>query len=215
MKKSTLLLDLDYTIFPTNTIDRKVIDPFFEHLLANISSLFSAATIEAIDRDLWRDSWDVVIDRYKIPKAIFINSVGVLETLPLQLEIATYPDYHFLKELSNDKFLVTTGMTFLQKAKIETLGIANDFKEIIINDRLKKTKTKVDIFQELIEKYNLVPENTYVIGDNPDSEIQAGNDLNLPTIQIVRDTMIKGSNAKYYIHSFEELKNIITQYNKF
>lgn len=209
MKKSTLILDLDYTIFQTNTIDKKVFEPFFETLLTDIDSLFSATTIENIVTDLWKDSWDVVIERYKIPKEIFSKSVNVLENSPLKLEITTYSDYHFLKNHSQDKFLVTTGLTSLQKAKIKALNIENDFKKIIINDRLIDSKTKVDLFRELIEDYNLTPEKTYVIGDNPNSEIEAGNLLNLETIQIVRDNNVKSNTAKYHINSFEELKNII------
>lgn len=211
MKKSTLILDLDYTIFQTNTIDRNVIDPFFENLLSNLKSLFDHKIIENIENDLWKDSWDVVIDRYNIPKEIFSKSVKILESLPLKLDISTYTDYHFIKNYSIDKFLVTTGLTSLQKAKIEALKIENDFKKIIINDRLIESTSKLDIFRELIEIYNLIPEKTYVIGDNPHSEIQAGNILNLNTIQILRENVVRGDNAKYYINSFEELKNIIEQ----
>jgi len=209
MKMNTLILDLDYTIFKTNTIDKKVFDPFFEHLLTDLRSLFSEEIIENIVTDLWRDSWDVVLDRYSIPKEVFAKSVNVLESSTLKLEISTYADYHHIKKYAIDKFLVTTGLTSLQKAKIKALDIENDFKEIIINDRLIESKTKLDIFQELITKYNLIPEDTYVIGDNPDSEIHAGNHLNLKTIQMVRDNVIKCDTANYHINSFEELKNII------
>lgn len=211
MKNTAIILDLDYTIFQTNSIDRKVTDPFFENLLTNLNPFFTDKEIERIFEDLWKDSWDVVIDRYRIPKGIFAKSVKVLESSPLELEISTYTDYQYIKNYSIDKFLVTTGLTFLQKAKIKALNLENDFKEIIINDRLIEVKTKLDIFRELIEKYNLVPEKTYVIGDNHDSEIRAGNYLNLETVQILRENVVKGDKAKYYIHSFEELKDIIPQ----
>ena len=209
MKNSSIILDLDYTVFQTNTIDKKVFEPFFKNLLNDINSLFSAKVIENIVSDLWKDSWDVVIEKYKIPKEIFFESIRILESKPLKFEISTYPDYHFVKNYPIDKFLVTTGLTVLQKAKIKALNIENDFKEIIINDRLIETKTKLDIFREIIAKHNLFPEKTYVIGDNPNSEIYAGNHLNLKTIQLLRENIEKGNNAKYYINSFEELKNII------
>lgn len=211
MTKSALILDLDYTIFQTNTIDRKALNPFFENLIANLNSLYAVQIIESIVADLWKDSWDVVIERHQIPKEIFSKAVSILENSSFELEISAYPDYKFIKEHSIDKYLVTTGLTSLQKAKIKALKIENDFKAIIINDRLIESKTKLDIFQELINEYNLVPKRTYVVGDNPYAEIQAGNDLNLQTIQIVRDKIEKGNNAKYYINSFEELKNIIKE----
>ena len=66
-----------------------------------------------------------------------------------------------------------------------------------------------EICQSRINKYCLIPEKTYVIGDNPDSEIEIGNVLNMITIQILRDNVIKGNNARYYINSFNDLKMII------
>lgn len=209
MKKNTLILDLDDTIFQTNTIDKKVVAPFFEHLIIVLRALYTAPIIENIVTDLWKDSWDVVRERYQIPNEIFLRAVQALERRPLKLEIATYTDYHFIKKYAADKFLVTTGLTSLQMAKIKALNIENDFKKIIINDRFIEPNTKLDIFRALIEEHQLVPENTYVIGDNPHSEIQAGNVLNFNTIQILREKTTKGSNANYYIHSFEELSRII------
>jgi FMN phosphatase YigB (HAD superfamily) len=211
MKKNTLILDLDDTIFQTNTIDKKVVAPFFEHLITVLRALYTAPIIENIVTDLWKDSWDVVIERYQIPNEIFLRAVQALERRLLKLEIATYTDYHFIKKNAADKFLVTTGLTSFQKAKIKALNIENDFKKIIINDKFIESKSKLDIFRALIEEHQLVPENTYVIGDNPHSEIQAGNVLNLNTIQILRDNNTKGNNANYYIHSFEELSCIINR----
>lgn len=209
MENSAIILDLDYTIFPTNTINRKVIAPFFKHLSKNLQNLFAKEIIAHILNDLWRDSWDVVIDKYKIPKEIFLKSVKILESLELILEISTYPDYQIIRDFKIDKFLVTTGLTSLQNCKIKALKIQNDFKEIIINDSLIETRTKFDIFSELIAKYDLNPEKTFVIGDNPNSEIQAGNELKLKTIQILRENIVKGKNAAYHIYSFSELKDII------
>ncbi len=209
MENSAIILDLDYTIFPTNTINRKVIAPFFKHLSINLQNLFAKEIIAHILNDLWRDSWDVVIEKYKIPKEIFLKSVKILESLELILEISTYTDYQIIRDFKIDKFLVTTGLTSLQNCKIKALKIQNDFKEIIINDSLIETRTKFDIFSELIAKYNLNPEKTFVIGDNPNSEIQAGNELKLKTIQILRENIVKGENAAYHIYSFSELKHII------
>lgn len=209
MKNQTLFLDLDYTVFPTNTIDKTILAPFFENLIKDIDSIYSAKTIENIVADLWKDSWDVVIEKYKIPKDIFAKSIAILEKSELKLNISTYADYVYLKNYPADKYLITTGLTSLQKSKIKALKIEDDFKEIIINDRLVDSKTKLDIFRELIDKHNLCQQHIYVIGDNPNSEIQAGNDLNLNTIQILRENIEKGNNAKFYIQSFEELSDII------
>ena len=209
MTNSGLILDLDYTIFQTDKIEKRIFEPFFQNLVNDLDCLFNVEEINNIVTDLWKDSWDVVIENYKIPKELFIKSVKVLESLNLNLEISTYKDYKHLEKYSIDKFLVTTGLTSLQNAKIKALNIESDFKEIVINDRLIESETKLEIFKKLIKIHNLNPKNTYVIGDNPNSEIAAGKKLNLKTIQIVRENIEKGNNADYYIKSFEELKDII------
>lgn len=38
-----------------------------------------------------------------------------------------------------------------------------------------------------------------VVGDNPDSEIEAGNRLGLRTVQVLRPGVPRGNNATHYI----------------
>ncbi len=209
MECEAIILDLDDTIFKTKSMDAKIFDDYFQHLSLNLKSKFNQKTIENIIKDLWSNTWDSVISKYKIPIEIISNSNYVLDNLDLKINISTYSDYQFIKELSIPKFLVTTSLTSLQKAKIKALNIENDFVKIIINDTFIETKTKLEIFKELILEYNLVPEKTFVIGDNAKSEIKAGNDLNMVTIQILREGVTKGNNAKHYIYSFEELPAIL------
>ncbi len=183
--------------------------PFFEFFTSNLKSIYDEQIIEAIQEDLWAHPWDYVINKYKIPMEIVINSITVLDNLPSDLAISTYEDYTFVKTLSVPKFLVTTGLTSLQKLKIKALNIENDFIKIVINDPFLQKKSKLEIFKELVNEFNLIPENIYVIGDNSDSEIKAGNELNMLTIQILKPGVIKGNHAQYHISDFNELAQIM------
>jgi FMN phosphatase YigB (HAD superfamily) len=205
MKCEAIILDLDDTLFKTKSMEAKMFDDFFEHLSLNLALQFNQNTIENIIKDLWIFTWDTVISKYNIPIQTINNSISILNNLDLKLNISTYPDYQYIKELSQPKFLVTTSLTSLQKAKIKALNIENDFVKIVINDTFIQTKTKLDIFKELVVEYNLKPERTFAIGDNSESEIKAGNALNMVTIQILREGVIKGNNANYYIKTFDEL----------
>jgi putative hydrolase of the HAD superfamily len=209
MIDKVLILDLDDTIFPTKSMDNKLFEPFWNDLIQRLKSSFDQLNIKNIIYDLWERPIDFVIKKYQIPQEIIIESLKILNDLNIDLKIYPFPDYKYLKDLLIPKFLITTGITNLQKAKIKALKIENDFTEIIINDTIINNKTKKDLFIGLINKYNLIPEKTYVIGDNPDSEIEAGNVLKMITIQILRDNVIKGDNAKYYINLFYDLAMIM------
>jgi putative hydrolase of the HAD superfamily len=50
-----------------------------------------------------------------------------------------------------------------------------------------------------------------VVGDNPDSEIEAGNRLGIPTVQVLRPGVPHGNNATRYIHDLVELKGLLKQ----
>lgn len=209
MECEAIILDLDDTIFQTRSMNPKVFTVFFEHLSLNLKSIFNEEAINTIMNDLWSNTLDSVINKHNINQESILDSINVLNNLDLKLNISTYLDYHFIKELSVPKYLVTAGLTSLQMAKIKALNIENDFAKIIIIDTFTGNKKKLDVFKDLVVEYNLVHEKTLVIGDNPDSEIKAGNELNMVTIQILREGVKKGDNASYYVHSFEELSAII------
>lgn len=207
--KNAIILDLDDTIFETKSMDPQIFEPFFLHLKGRLKSQFDQTAIDSITADLWKHTWDKVIDTYKIPGEMIMDSIRVLDMLELNLAIVPYADYAFVKEISCPKYLVTTSLTSLQQAKIRALNIEKDFVKIVINDTFKEPKTKLDVFKELVDEFGLIAENTFVIGDNADSEIKAGNALNMITIQMLRKGVVKGNNAKHYIRSFEELQTII------
>ena len=60
------------------------------------------------------------------------------------------------------------------------LGIAKYFAEILFVEQ--KTGT---LFTEIMNRYGVKPENTYVIGDYPPSEIRAGNEAGAFTMHFI------------------------------
>jgi putative hydrolase of the HAD superfamily len=208
-KNKAIILDLDDTIFKTRSMDSRVFEPFFADLRQRLKTHYTPQEVELIINDLWYHTWNIVMDHYHIPFEILCSSFEVLESLDPILDIAPYPDYEFIKRLPYPKFLVTTSLTSLQTTKIKALNIQDDFTKIVINDPFRHRKTKQDIFAELASEFALVPGRTFVVGDNNESEIKAGNLLNMVTVQILREGVVKGNAARYHIHSFYELETII------
>jgi putative hydrolase of the HAD superfamily len=111
--------------------------------------------------------------------------------------------------------LVTSGFRGLQESKVKALQVADLFRGIEIDaidedDR----KGKQGIFASILERNKLRPEEVIVVGDNPDSEIEAGNRLGLRTVQILRPGVPRADNATYYVETFEELKALLEKINR-
>ena len=60
-------------------------------------------------------------------------------------------------------------------------------------------KGKQGIFASILETGQLRPEEVIVVGDNPDSEIEAGNKLGIRTVQILRPGVPRADSATYYV----------------
>jgi HAD superfamily hydrolase (TIGR01549 family) len=89
-------------------------------------------------------------------------------------------DLAVLKELPLQRFLVTSGFRRLQESKVRALGFADWFAGIY-SDALDEPnrRGKHGIFQDILSAHGLGPDEVLVVGDNPDSEIEAGNRLGM------------------------------------
>jgi putative hydrolase of the HAD superfamily len=95
----------------------------------------------------------------------------------------------------------------MQQSKIDSLGIKEDFKEVFIIDNSKTDKVKKDVFSEILKKYNYKPEEVLVVGDDPESEIQGGNDLGIETTLYDKFYQHPSSEATYTISDYNDLHN--------
>lgn len=206
-----LILDLDDTIFRTNSIDPKIVNEPISLVKGYYEQIHRPELLEKVTADLWSNPHDIVFQRYKTPESVVRAFYESLEGIDHSaLDIHTFEDYEVIRSLDYDKVLVTTGLRGLQQGKIRALGIAEDFKQIHIDDpRDQPRKQKIDIFRQLVEETQKKPEEFWVIGDNPSSEIAAGQMLGMKTVQRRSESHSIALNVDYVISSFEELKDIL------
>lgn len=87
-----------------------------------------------------------------------------------------------LKSHGYKLFLVTSGEDKIQKKKIELLGLnGNYFDEIFITDR-EDGYTKKTCFIQIMQKYNIKPEEIVCVGDKIDDELLTGKILGMTTV---------------------------------
>lgn len=206
-----LILDLDDTIFETKSMNPRIFDSAMAVIGNHYETYHSKAKSEEIINALWSYPIDIVFKKYNVEEVLINQFYQMVNEIDFrELEIKTFEDYKELKKLDARKTLVTTGLKELQYAKIKALGIENDFEGIFVDDpRVVPRRTKIDIFRQLLADTKLAPHQFWVIGDNPESEIKAGNELGMKTIQRTSKSKELSKLADYKIDSFEELEAIL------
>ncbi len=200
MATKAIFLDLDNTIYPVPSIG----DELFGTLLKMIRA-DGDYPMDEVRREIMRIPFQKVASRFNFGNELTARALKHLSELTLSIKILPFPDYSHLRNLPQEKYLITSGFTRLQESKIDMLGIRNEFREIFIVDPMHSAHGKKEVFQQIISDQGLQEEEIIVIGDDENSEIRAARELGLraflyaPESPATRDT----------INSFEQVADIL------
>ncbi|TCO82366.1 putative hydrolase of the HAD superfamily [Plasticicumulans lactativorans] len=201
-----IIFDLDNCLSAADAVGRELYQPAFEAIRAANDGSLSAEALDRAFVDAWTHPFDWVARRHGFTPAMFEAGWNAFAGLEVTRPMRGYADLPGLAAIPAERFLVTSGFRRFQQSKIRALGISALFTAIRIDaidepDR----KGKRGLFLELIDTYRLPRKEVLVVGDNPESEIEAGNSLGLRTVQILRPGVSRGSNASHYIDGLAEL----------
>ena len=212
---AAIFYDLDNCLFPTASFPLSIVNAEFDKLRA-LNQKEDFLPPEVLDRALqecWVAPMDLIADTYGFPLPLIDAAARLFSAMPVPNNLKPYEDISAITTFPGMRFLVTTGYRAFQSRKIAALDISRYFDAIHIDgldDDVRKGKET--LFRELIATHHLDTKEVIVIGDNPDSEIAAGNRIGLSTVQILRSGVKKGSNAHYYINNLFDLPSVIKDY---
>ena len=209
-----IIFDLDNCLAAANEVGEDLYAPAFEAIRnANRGTLTSEQLAEAFN-ECWRHPLDFVAKKFGFSQEMLTAGWKVFSETFVQTPMNGYDDIAFLRELPMELYLVTSGFRRLQESKIKALSFEHLFAGIHVDaiDEADR-KGKLGIFESISLTRKLKPENVLVVGDNPDSEIEAGNRLGMETVQILRPGVPRADNATYYIQTLTELKGILQRAN--
>jgi putative hydrolase of the HAD superfamily len=205
-----LIFDLDSCLCAANEVGDNLFAPAFAAIRAANHGTLSEAVLEAAFAACWRFPFDFVATKYLFSNAMRSAGVQAFRQTEVREAMHGYGDLEVLAELPVKLFLVTSGFRRLQESKINALGIRGLFAAIHI-DAIDEppAKGKERIFEELLRASAYGPEEVVVVGDNPDSEIAAGNRLGMRTVQILRPGVPLSPAATVHIQDLHELKRVL------
>lgn len=205
-----LIFDLDNCLAAANEVGEQLFAPAFDAIRRANHDILSEELLSEAFADCWRHPLDWVATKYGFSEAMLAAGWKVFATTEVKEPMYGYGDLALLSELSVRRFLVTSGFRRLQKSKIKALGLERLFTAIYVDaiDEPSR-KGKQGLFEHILDTYQLRPTEVLVVGDNPDSEIEAGNRLGMRTVQTLRAGVPRADNATFYIYSLSELKQLL------
>ena len=202
-----LIFDLDSCLSAANEVGDHLFGPAFAAIRAANPGVISEETLRAAFHDCWRFPFDFVATKYGFSETMRSAGFAAFSKTEVREPMHGYGDLSVLAELPARLFLVTSGFRRLQKSKVKALGIARLFTKIHI-DAIDEpgSKGKYEAFEAILEEWSFVPAEVLIVGDNPDSEIAAGNRLGIRTVQILRPGVPASPAAASHITSLHDLK---------
>ena len=204
--KKAIIFDLDNTIYGVPTIGDVLFAPLLQAIQASGEH---DNNFEVIKRDIMRKPFQVVAATYHFSEALTQHGLELLSNLYYTGPIQYFSDYEKTKDITLEKYLVTTGFLQLQQSKIDGMNISGDFKEIHIIDPATTDKTKKDIFADIIKRNNYRIDEVLVIGDDLHSEIKAAQDLGIDAVVYDKYNFHPEDVGLSKIHDFSQLEAFI------
>ncbi len=206
-----IIFDLDNCLSAADEVGRDLLEPVFVAIRRANNGKLSGEALEEALADCWYYPLDFVAREHGFSDEMFAAAWEVATRTEVKTPMRGYSDIGMLAELPALLFLVTSGFRRYQESKIRALGFERLFEAIYIDaidDAARKGKQV--IFKDILTTYRFAAAEVLVVGDNPDSEIEAGNRLGIITVQILREGVSRGSNATHYVHHLGELKELMT-----
>ena len=171
-----LIFDLDNCLAAANEIGEHLFEPAFAAMRAANRGTLSEEALKEAFSECWRHPLDFVADKYGFSRDMLAAGWEVFSGIAVETPMKGYDDLDILRELPVELYLVTSGFRRLQESKIKALDFEHLFTGVHVDaiDEAER-KGKQGIFESILDARRLKPEEVIVVGDNPDSEIDAGN----------------------------------------
>lgn len=231
MKYRHLFFDLDHTLwdfeanakqtlldlYHSNELQYKGVpdfELFFERYSYHNERLWDRYTKGFIKQEelRWKRMWLALLD-FKMADEPLARQMGVqfLDLLPTRKILFPYT-IEILQYLQNKHYrmhLVTNGFEKVQYAKIQHAKIDSFFDQVITSEASGSLKPNKEIFDYALSKTGASIEESIMIGDNLDADIQGGINAGMDTIFVNHLNVSPHVQPTYTIYHLKELENIL------
>lgn len=231
MKYRHLFFDLDHTLWDFETNAKATLSDlyqqnelsargipdfsaFFDRYSYHNERLWDRYTKGFIKQEelRWKRMWLALLD-FKLADEPLSKKMAVefLEQLPTKNSLFPYTReiLQYLKEKKYHLHLVTNGFEKVQHHKLKLSNLHLFFEQVITSEASNSLKPNKEIFDYALLKSGAEKEESIMIGDNQQADIQGGINAGLDTIFVNHIKVEPTVKATYTIYHLKELENIL------
>jgi len=230
MKYRHIFFDLDHTLWDFETNSRQTLEDmyqtynlqekgvysfeaFYKNYMVHNEKLwdrFRKGFIK-IDDLRWKRMWLTLLD-FKIgdEKLALDMAKRFLDLLPTRKTLFPYT-VEILTYLTNKGYslhLITNGFEETQHSKLKYSGIHTYFGEVITSEGSNYIKPNKEIFHYAFQKTNALPEQSIMIGDSIEVDIQGAINAGIDQIYVNHLNIAAAIQPTYTVYSLKELETI-------
>lgn len=160
----------------------------------------------------WKRMWLTLVDFKIADKALSIQlSAGFLDLLPNQTNLFpyTFEILEYLTTRGYELHLITNGFDIIQDNKLTSSNLKPYFNQVITSESSSSIKPQKEIFMYALHKAKAQLQESIMIGDNIEADIEGGINAGMDTVFVNHLTQEKYEKANYTIFSLKELEQIL------
>jgi putative hydrolase of the HAD superfamily len=205
-----IIFDLDHCLMSPHEMGAGMLDPVDQAVNEASAGRLAQDVLQDASADWMTGSFESVARKHGFPEDVTAAARAAFSRLEVAVPLRGYADLPVLARLPVRRYLVTTGFQRLQRSKIRALGIEKLCDGVYIDaiDRPGRTGKKA-IFAGILGSEGFGTHEVLVVGDSAESEIAAGNELGLATVQILREGVERSSAARHHVEDLEELERLL------
>lgn len=229
MKYSTILFDLDNTLWDFDLAEKLALSDFFLKKGLSKDKLNEyIQNYKIINKKLWEK-----LEKSKITRSELLNSrfYDFFKTLDIQVDGEQYSKeyekiiglhgetiegaYEFLENLKENGYrlyAVTNGIYNIQVNRLKNSSITKFFEDIFISEKIGFVKPDIRFFKNVEDNIvNFDKEKTILIGDSLTADIKGANIYGIDSIWYNphNKDLISDVFPKYIVKNYNEILNIL------
>ena len=224
-----IIFDADNTLIDHKECEKQALQYLFKQIGEKYQNEYQNI-FRPLDKELWQNAalnkneipteqipeyrFKVLFEKIHIPYKDYKNA-NLLFRYGLEHSSGLTPNAEEILEYLSLKdyklFVISDGLSKLQKSRIANNNIDKYFIDIIVSEEVGVPKPNPIIFNTLLEKNNLNPKDVIMVGDSLEKDISGAKNANIKSIWYNPEHIINNTGIKpdFEINDLLELKELI------